>query len=219
MTAVTVMIISTLLFSCSCQVKQGPGDFSKWNPPHPECWKVRLSLFTCTHNFCGLQTTGLTTKGQLASVSGSNVPDSWSSPRPSLSAEPSWPEQSAPTSIRPCEPQHCWECWLYAGTTAKETRLPSDVQPCEKLHAVDMISHLWKWLKKLSVNVVEEMGGLTRISKGRDRKTIISVWRHLLERTLLSAISPSLRGTLTYWGMAPYGRICTPRSCHLTMAD
>ena len=159
------------------------------------------------------------------------------------------------------------------------------------------------------------MGGLTRISRGQDRKTIISVWRRLLERTLLSAISASLRGILregngnplqhscletprdggawwaavhgvaksrtqlsnftftfhfhalekemathssvfawripgtgepggllstgshrvghdwsdlaaatargilTYWGMAPYGRIYTPRSCHLTVAD
>ena len=158
------------------------------------------------------------------------------------------------------------------------------------------------------------MAGLTRISRGQDRKTIISVWWHLLERTLLSAISPSLRGILgevsgnplqysclgksqdggawwaavygvaksrtrprdfiftfhfhalekemathssvlawripgtaqpggllseshrvrhdwsdlaaaaargilTYWGMAPYGRISTPRSCHLTVAD
>lgn len=52
--------------------------FQQLEPPHPECWKVRLSLFTCVHNFCGLQTIGLMTEGQLASVSGSNVPDPWS---------------------------------------------------------------------------------------------------------------------------------------------
>ena len=45
MTAVIVMIISTLLFSCSCQVKQTPGDFSRWNLPTQNAEK---SGFLCS---------------------------------------------------------------------------------------------------------------------------------------------------------------------------
>lgn len=139
MTAVIVMIISTSLFLTV--MRHAPGDFSKVEPPHSRMLKSQAFFVHVRAQLLWVYTIGLMTGQsvflgpmyQILEV----ITMSIFICRTQLTRETVCPNQEGP-----CEPQHCWKCWLYVGTTAEETRLPSDVQPCEKPHACDMISHL-----------------------------------------------------------------------------